>query len=91
MSWVDTDPKYAFLGGKDRWENSSSVNSGPQGASQASWTQPAKHHASWSELCYMADDDKKEHLTRCIPPDESMLEEQNIIAEVDTVYMSVME
>lgn len=43
--------------------------------------------------CYMADDDKKEHLTRCIPPppDESMLEEQNIIAEVDRVYMSVME
>lgn len=34
----------------------------------ASRTQPVRHHASWSELCYMADDDSKEHLSRCTSP-----------------------
>lgn len=52
---------------------------------------PGIMNASWSELCYVADDHSKEHLTRCILfPDESMLEEQNVTAEADIVYMSVM-
>lgn len=91
MSWVDTDPKYAFLGGKDRWENSSSVNSGPQGASQASELNlpntmpPGLSYVTWQMMT------RKSTLQDAFPPDESMLEEQNIIAEVDTVYMSVME
>lgn len=46
---------------------------------------PGLSYVTWQMMT------RKSTLQDAFPPDESMSEEQNITAEVDTVYMSVME